>query len=74
MILSSTLKYTTTSSSLNVETDNKNIYSLSVSADYEISQNFRTTIGLGYSKTENRVVPDDNYQTIDASGRLTIQF
>jgi len=74
MILSSTLKYTTTNSSLNVEIDNKNIYSLNLSADYEISQNFRTTIGIGYSKTENRVVPDDNYQTIEASGRLTIQF
>jgi len=74
MIFSSTLKYTTTNSSLNVERDNKNIYSLNLSVDYEISQNFRTTIGAGYSKTENRVVPDDNYQTIEASGRLTIQF
>jgi hypothetical protein len=71
---SSSVKYINQSSALNVERDNTDTYSLSTNADYEVSANFRISIGAGYSRLINRVKSDENYSTIEASGRLTIQF
>ncbi|MFH1369539.1 MAG: hypothetical protein ABII64_10505 [Elusimicrobiota bacterium] len=74
LIFTTNLSYSTKDSSLNVEKDRTNTYGINSSVDYEISQNFRSTFGLGYSRIENREKPDENYSTIEASGRLTIQF
>jgi hypothetical protein len=74
MILNSTVKYATRSSDLNVEKDNTNNYGINASAEYEVSQNFRLSMGLAWNRIENRVKSDESYTTIEASSRLTIQF
>ena len=74
LIFNTNLNYSVKSSNLNVEKDNTNTYGVNSSADYEISSNFRAAFGLGWSRIENREKPDENYSTIEGSGRLTIQF
>jgi hypothetical protein len=74
LVFNSTFKFSTLSSSLNVERDNTDTYSLNADADYEVSKNFRLAFGLGYSRLINRVQSDFSYSTIEASSRLTIQF
>ncbi|MHB9155363.1 MAG: hypothetical protein ACYC5N_06670, partial [Endomicrobiales bacterium] len=73
-IFNSTVKYVNRNSSINVERDNTNTYGLTANAEYEVSQNFRLSLGLGWNRVENRVKPDENYSSIEASSRLTIQF
>ncbi len=78
IVFGAILKYSSTSSSLNVDTTNKDTYSANFTTDYEVSANFRASFGLGWSMVKNRVVTDpvnnDDLQTLDVSGRLTIQF
>ena len=74
IIYNTTLKYSTQNSSLNIGRDNLDNYGVNMSTDYEVSQNFRVTVGAGWARLENRDKPEDNYQTLEASGRLTIQF
>lgn len=73
-IFNSAIKYVNLSSSLNVERDNTNTYGLTTSAEYEVSQNFRLSLGLAFNRVENRVQKDESYSTIEGSSRLTIQF
>lgn len=74
IIFNTNLKYATQNSDLNVDKNNTNTYGINTSADYEVSQNFRAALGFGWNRTENREKPDESFQTIEASGRLTIQF
>ncbi|OGS24069.1 MAG: hypothetical protein A2314_01510 [Elusimicrobia bacterium RIFOXYB2_FULL_50_12] len=74
LIYNANIKYAQQTSLLNVGRDNTNSYGLSMNADYEVSQNFRAALGMAWTRTENRDLPDENFQTIEASGRLTIQF
>jgi outer membrane protein assembly factor BamA len=74
LIVNGGMKYVTRRSALNVERDNTNTFGLNANAEYEVSQNFRLSFGLGWNRVENIVKPDENYQTIEASSRLTIQF
>jgi hypothetical protein len=74
MIVNSNLKYATRRSSLNIEKDNTNTYGLNANADYEVSQNFRLSIGVAWNRIENVVKADESYSTIEASSKLTIQF
>lgn len=73
-IFTTALKYLTNNSSLNVERDNNTNYSVSSSADYEVSQNFRVALGLGWNRYMYNDNPKANYTSLDASGKLTIQF
>jgi hypothetical protein len=50
------------------------MYNLNSNADYEVSSNFRAAMGLGYGYLMNRYDSDQNYSTIEASLKLTIQF
>ncbi|MBN1621215.1 MAG: hypothetical protein JW871_01335, partial [Endomicrobiales bacterium] len=74
LVFDSTIKYVEKASPLNVEKDNTNQYSYNSTVDYEVSQNFRTAIGIGYSYLQNRHNDDENYHSIEASFKLTIQF
>jgi hypothetical protein len=74
LVFNSTVKYARLASSLNVERDNTDTYTLNADADYEVSKNFRLAFGLGYSRLLNRTNSDFNYSSISASSRLTIQF
>jgi hypothetical protein len=73
-IFTTALKYLTHNSSLNVQTDNNVNYSISSSADYEVSANFRVSLGLGWNRFEYRDNPKINYTALEANGKLTIQF
>ena len=73
-IFTTALKYLTNNSSLNVERDNNSSYAVSSSADYEVSQNFRVALGFGWNRYMYNDNPKANYTSLDASGKLTIQF
>ncbi|MCX5778159.1 MAG: hypothetical protein NTU66_02925 [Elusimicrobia bacterium] len=73
-IFTTTLKYLTHNSSLNIERDNNVNYAIASTADYEVSQNFRMSLGLGWNRFEYRDNPKTNYTALEATGKLTIQF
>jgi len=76
-IFNAALKYIEKSSSLNVTTDNTSTFSLTSSAQYEVSQNFRLTIGLGITRMVNRDatgVDNNSYTEYDMNSGLAIQF
>ncbi len=73
-IFNSTVKYVAHRSSLNVERDNNTNYGLSSTGEYEVSQNFRLSMGLAWERFQYKDNPNENYTTIEASSRLTIQF
>lgn len=74
LIFNTSLKYGLKSSSMNVDTDNTTNYDVSSSAEYEVSQNFRLSLGIGYQRLENRVQSDESYTTLSGTSQLTIQF
>ena len=64
-----------------VEKQNKDIWSVNATADYEVSQNFRAALGGGWSRTVFTAPLEDieekennNFTTLEINGRLTIQF
>jgi len=76
-IFNTTLKFITKKSSLNFARDNTNTTSLATSAEYEVSQNFRLSLGLGVTRMENREakgLDNDSYTSYEASSQLTITF
>jgi len=76
-IFNTTAKFIAKSSSLNVAVDNTNTASLNTSAEYEVSQNFRLSFGLGVTRMDNRVakgVDNNSFTSYEASSRLTITF
>ncbi|MBN1824432.1 MAG: hypothetical protein JW803_08945 [Endomicrobiales bacterium] len=74
LIFNSNLKYATKQSTLNIERDNTVNWGMNTSAEYEVSQNFRLSVGVGYNRYEYPKNPLENYSVIEASSRLTIQF
>lgn len=74
LIFNTSLKYGLKSSSMNVDRDNTTNYDVSTSGEYEVSQNFRLSLGVGWQRMENRVKSDENYTTIQGKSQLTIQF
>ncbi len=77
MIINNTLKYIIKQSSLNVTTDNTNTATINSSAEYEISQNFRLSFGLGLTRVDNRVatgIDNTSYTEYDLTSRMTITF
>lgn len=77
IIFNTTLKHIVKTSSLNVSRDNTNTSSLATSAEYEVSQNFRLSVGLGFTRMDNRAAKgtdNDSYTAYEANSRLTIQF
>lgn len=74
LIFNSGFNFTRKESALNVESSNTDTYGLNSTVDYEISSNFRSSFGLGYSRVLNREKSDENYSTIEANAKLTIQF
>jgi hypothetical protein len=76
-IFNTAIKYIDKSSSLNVTTDNTSTYSLTSSAEYEVSQNFRLSVGLGLTRMVNKEatgIDNNSYTEYDMNSRLTIQF
>jgi hypothetical protein len=73
LIFNSTVKYITKSSVVNLS-DNTDNYGLTSSAEYEVSKNFRLSFGLGYNRYIYRDDAKQNYTSLEASSRLTIQF
>ena len=66
--------YNTQSSVINIEADNYQNFGLIFSADYEISKNFRCTVGTNLSRYLYTYVPEQNYSVIEFISKLTIQF
>lgn len=74
LIFDSNIFYKTQSSGVNIQSNNLNNFGFKVSADYEISGNFRCALIAGLSRYIYTYVPDDNYTLIEFGSRLTIQF
>ena len=74
MLLLSNAKFILQESPVNVATDNNRNYGLTLSADYEVSKNFRFLLGGGFERMEYPFNRDLNYTDISISSKLTIQF
>lgn len=74
LIFDSTVFYNTRSSAVDVEADNFKNFGMKLSADYEISKNFRCTFGTNLSRYLFTFVPEENYTVIELISKLTIQF
>ena len=74
LILDSLAFYNTQSSAVNIEADNYQNFGFKISADYEISKNFRFTLGTNLTRYLFTYVPEQNYYAIDVVSKLTIQF
>lgn len=74
LLFDSNIFYTTQSSAVNVEDNNLQNYGLKLTTDYEISKNFRFTLGAGWSRYIYTFVPDENYTLVELVSKLTIQF
>ncbi|MBQ3835020.1 MAG: hypothetical protein II816_05855, partial [Elusimicrobia bacterium] len=74
LIFDSSVFYNTRGSAVNVEADNFQNFGFKLSADYEISKNFRFTLGSNFSRYLFTFVPEENYTLIEFLSKLTIQF
>ncbi len=74
LIFDSSAFYGTKGSAVNVEADNFQNFGLKLSADYEISKNFRFTLATNFSRYLFTFVPEENYTLIELLSKLTIQF
>ncbi len=74
LIFDSSIFYNTRGSAVNVEADNFQNFGFKISADYEISKNFRFTLGSNFSRFLFTFVPEENYTLIELLTKLTIQF
>jgi hypothetical protein len=74
LIVTGNIMYSSQSSRLNIQRDNVDNYNIGSNADYEISQNFRFSIGFAWGRTMFRDNPQENFSTIEASSKLNIQF
>lgn len=61
-------------STLNVERDNTDTYTLNITGEYEISRNFRLSFGTGGSRIKNRVQKGDSLMSYEMNSQLIIQF
>lgn len=74
LLFESNVFYNTQSSAVNVEADNYQNFGLKLSADYEISKNFRFALGTNFSRYLFTYVSEQNYTNIELTSKLTIQF
>ena len=74
LLFESNVFYNTQSSAVDVEAANYQNFGLKLSADYEISKNFRFALGTNFSRFLYTYVPEQNYTNIELSSKLTIQF
>ncbi|HRY29877.1 MAG TPA: hypothetical protein P5079_07545, partial [Elusimicrobiota bacterium] len=70
----SNLTFERKQSSLNVERDNTDVYTASLSGEFEIAQNFRWSLGSAGSYNKNREKKDENIITYEINSTLVIQF
>jgi hypothetical protein len=63
-----------TSPVLNVTKDNTDTQKMSLSSDYELSQNLRVKFGFSGTIFANRELKDDDYIEYAGNAGLTIQF
>jgi hypothetical protein len=73
-VIGANFNWTGKESSINVAVNNTDQYILNMSADYDISQNFRCKLGTGLTYLINRENPKRNYDSFNLSGQLTIIF
>jgi len=74
LLFESNLFYNTQSSAVDVEAANYQNFGFNLSADYEISKNFRFALGTSFSRFLYTYVSEQNYTNIELSSKLTIQF
>jgi hypothetical protein len=74
LLFESNVFYNTQSSAVDVEAANYQNFGLKLSADYEISKNFRFALGTNFSRYLYSYVPEQNYTNIELTSKLTIQF
>ena len=74
LLFESNVFYNTQSSAVDVEAANYQNFGLKLSADYEISKNFRFALGTSFSRFLYTYVSEQNYTNIELSSKLTIQF
>ncbi len=74
LIINGNITYSTQRSVLNIAQNNIDNYSVGSTVDYEISPNFRATVGCTYGRTVYTDNPQANYTTVEALARLNIQF
>ena len=74
LLFESNVFYNTQSSAVDVEAANYQNFGLKLSADYEISKNFRFALGTNFSRYLFTYVSEQNYTNIELSSKLTIQF
>lgn len=74
LLFESNVFYNTQSSAVDVEAANYQNFGFKLSADYEISKNFRFALGTNFSRFLYTYVPEQNYTNIELSSKLTIQF
>ena len=74
LLFESNVFYNTQSSGVDVEAANYQNFGLKLSADYEISKNFRFALGTNFSRYLYTYVSEQNYTNIELTSKLTIQF
>ncbi|MBR3628206.1 MAG: hypothetical protein IKN42_05110 [Elusimicrobia bacterium] len=74
LLFESNVFYNTQSSAVDVEAANYQNFGLKLSADYEISKNFRFALGTNFSRFLYTYVSEQNYTNIELTSKLTIQF
>ncbi len=74
LLFESNVFYNTQSSAVDVEAANYQNFGLKLSADYEISKNFRFALGTSFSRYLFTYVSEQNYTNMELSSKLTIQF
>lgn len=75
LLLTTTVKLDQQRTSLDVADNYTDTYSFNISADYSISQNFKYTLGGGYSEIVHQAdFSELNVETLTLTTALTIQF
>ena len=73
VIWNTVLSYTDKSSPVEV-TDNYELYDITTSLDYEMSQNLRFNVSGGYSILKHAYVATEDYDAYNFSANITVQF
>lgn len=74
LLFESNVFYNNQSSAVDVEAANYQNFGFMLSADYEISKNFRLALGTNLSRYLYTYVSEQNYTNIEFTSKLTIQF
>ncbi|MCR4662489.1 MAG: hypothetical protein K5622_01215 [Endomicrobiaceae bacterium] len=74
LLFESNIFYNNQGSAVDVEAANYQNFGFKLSADYEISKNFRFALGTNFSRYLYTYVSEQNYTNIELISKLTIQF